>query len=166
MPAQISKTRQGKGDVMMHRPDSERQAPLPPADVLALIKAHFPESTDQIGPIDIISCGEGEAVVRLPFQSRFARPGGTISGPTMFQLADMTAYVAILSDLGATAIDAVTTTLTINFLARPSPEDLFGEVTVLRRGRRLAVCDVRIYCGQVRHLVAQASCIYALPKTT
>lgn len=143
----------------------ERLQSLRPDEVHALITTHFPESDKQIGPIDILSCGNGKAIVRLPFEARFARPGGTISGPTMFQLADLTSYVAILSDLGEPAIDSVTTTLTINFLARPQPDDLFGEVDVLRRGRRLAVCDTRIYSGRTRTLVAQASCIYALPTT-
>ena len=155
---------------MTQQPSTEQgrppEAPLGPDAVKALIEAHFPLSTEQIGEIDIVSCGHGNAVVRLPFDDRFTRPGGTISGPTMFHLADMTAYVSVLSDLGETAIDAVTTTLTINFLARPSPEDLIGEVTTLRRGRRLAVCDVRIYSGSARTLIAQASCIYALPSNS
>ncbi len=139
------------------------QAPLPATEVLALIEKHFPTARSQVGPIDIVACGGGHAVVRLRYEPRFARPGGTISGPTMFQLADMTSYVAILSDLGEAAIDAVTTTLTINFLARPSPDDLLGEVSVLRQGRRQVVCDARIYSGSARTMVAQASCIYALP---
>ncbi|MGI9479255.1 MAG: PaaI family thioesterase [Hyphomicrobiaceae bacterium] len=154
---------------MTRKPDTNEtkpeSVPLGPQEVMALIEKHFPSNTEQIGVVEIVSCGRGDAVVRLPFNERFTRPGGTISGPTMFHLADMTAYVSILSDLGETAIDSVTTTLTINFLARPSPEDLIGEVTTLRRGRRLSVCDVRIYCGSARTLVAQASCIYALPRS-
>ena len=150
---------------MTQHTKTEDRAPLRPADVLALIETHFPESRSQLGAIDILSCGQGNAVVRLPFEARFARPGGTISGPTMFQLADMASYVAILSDLGEPAIDAVTTTLTINFLARPLPEDLIGEVSILRRGRRQVVCDARIFSACARTLVAQASCIYALPMT-
>ena len=137
--------------------------PLAPKEVLALIGKHFPKAREQVGAIDVLSCGQGAAVVRLAFEARFARPGGTISGPTMFQLADMASYVAILSDLGEPAIDSVTTTLTINFLARPEPADLIGEVAILRRGRRQVVCDARIYSGNGRILVAQASCIYALP---
>ena len=148
---------------MTHHLKTEDRTPLPAANVRALIEKHFPNARSQVGPIDIVSCGGGQAVVRLPYESRFARPGGTISGPTMFQLADMTSYVAIISDLGEAAIDAVTTTLTINFLARPSPEDLLSEVHVLRRGRRQVVCDARIYSGSAHTMVAQASCIYALP---
>lgn len=143
--------------------DGEGRAALTPGEVHDLIDRHFPDAHGQLGPFEIVSCGNGEAVVRLVFEARFARPGGTISGPTMFQLADMTSYVAILAVLGEVAIDAVTTTLTINFLARPGPEDLVCDVTTLRRGRRQVVCDARIYSAGARTLVAQASCIYALP---
>jgi uncharacterized protein (TIGR00369 family) len=101
--------------------------------------------------------------VQLPFESRFTRPVGTISGPTMFSLADMTCYIAILSDMGDAGVDSVATTLTINFLARPELTDLFCECEVLRRGRRQDVCDLRIYSGNGRKLVAQASCTYAAP---
>lgn len=139
------------------------RGPLKPSEVHALINQHFPEADQQIGPIEIVSCGQGAAVVRLAFEARFARPGGTISGPTMFHLADLASYVAIISDLGERAIDSVTTTLTINFLSRPEPADLIGEVVILRQGRRQVVCDTRIYSGERRVLVAQASCIYALP---
>lgn len=148
----------------MTKKESEDIGPgLTPGAIEDLFDAHFPEARNQLGPLEIVSCGGGEAVVRLMFDARFVRPGGTISGPTMFQLADMTSYVAILAVLGEAAIDAVTTTLTINFLSRPRPEDLVCEVTTLRRGRRQAVCDARIYSAGARTLVAQASCIYALP---
>jgi acyl-coenzyme A thioesterase PaaI-like protein len=50
-------------------------------------------------------------------------------------------------------------------LSRPRPEDLICEVEVLRRGRRQVVCDARIFSANDRALVAQASCIYALPPT-
>ena len=81
----------------------------------------------------------------------------------MFKLADLACYVAILGVMGEEAIDAVTTTMTINFLARPLPEDLVAHVEILRRGRRQVVCEARIVSGAEAKLVAQASCIYALP---
>jgi uncharacterized protein (TIGR00369 family) len=139
--------------------------PLTASEVAKLIDEVFPEAREQVGAIEIVRCGDGAALLRLPYRPQFARPGGTISGPTMFQLADMGCYVAILSDLGHDAIAAVTTTLTINFLSRPRPEDLICEVEVLRRGRRQIVCDARIFSSTDRLLVAQSSCIYALPAS-
>ena len=46
------------------------------------------------------------------------RPGGTVSGPAMFTLADVGLYVAILAHIGPIAL-AVTTNLNINFLRKP-----------------------------------------------
>ena len=43
--------------------NTEDRAPLGPAEVLALIETHFPGSRSQIGPMDILSCGRGNAVV-------------------------------------------------------------------------------------------------------
>ena len=48
------------------------------------------------------------------------RPGGTISGPTIFALADVALYVAILAQIGEVK-HAVTTNLNINFLRKPAP---------------------------------------------
>lgn len=152
--------------------DADQAARNRPLAVQTLLDGHFPTAKDDVGEIDIVSCGDGAAVVRLPYQDRFARPGGTVSGPTMFKLADIACYVALLDELGAAGIDAVTVTMTINFLARPAPGDLTCRVSTLRRGRRQAVYDVRIFGasnGQMdglddATLVAHASCIYALPK--
>lgn len=134
-----------------------------PGEVKALLEHHFPQASEGIGPFEIDHCGDGAAHVRMPFDDRFARPGGTISGPTMFKLVDLGAYVAILGVRGDEAVDAVTSTLTINFLARPQPADLYAVVETLRQGRRQWACEARVYSGEERLLVAQASCIYAMP---
>jgi acyl-coenzyme A thioesterase PaaI-like protein len=39
----------------------------------------------------------GIARVRRRFQERYIRPGGTMSGPTMMELADFAMYVAVFS---------------------------------------------------------------------
>ena len=134
-----------------------------PEAVARLLDEHFPEVREHIGEVEILKADGGQARVRLAFDSRFKRPGGTISGPTMFTLADLTSYVAILGVLGADGVDAVTTTMTINFLARPEPADLICHVDILRQGRRQIVCEARIFGALDDKLVAQASCIYAPP---
>src|SRR5262249_51285863 len=69
---------------------------------------------------------------------RHTRPGGTISGAAMFMLADFAVYVAIIAALGEIGLQAVTTNLNINFLAKPKPRDLIAEVRLIRLGRRWA----------------------------
>ena len=63
--------------------------------------------------------------MRLPYDAAQIRPGGTLSGPTMMGLADGAAWLATLSRIGPVAL-AVTSHLSIDFLAKPGPADLLG----------------------------------------
>jgi acyl-coenzyme A thioesterase PaaI-like protein len=56
--------------------------------------------------------------VRLNVTAKHLRPGGTVSGPSMFALADVGLYLAILSRLGPVAL-AVTTNCAIDFMRKP-----------------------------------------------
>lgn len=58
---------------------------------------------------------------------------------------------------------AVTSNLNINFLQKPAPADLVAEAVVLRMGRRLAFCEVRLMSGEEERLVAHVTGSYALP---
>jgi acyl-coenzyme A thioesterase PaaI-like protein len=75
------------------------------------------------------------ATVRLNYHPDHLRPGGTISGPSMFALCDLALYVAILHEIGRVKL-AVTTNVSINFLRRPEPSDLIGGAKLLKLGRR------------------------------
>ena len=99
------------------------------------------------------------------------RPGGTISGPTMMALADGAAWMATLARIGPVLL-TVTSSLQINFLAKPLPGDLFATAELLRLGKRQSVTEVRIYSGAAVNgaaadgetvLVAQATVVYAIP---
>ena len=131
--------------------------------VTALVDSNFPQSREDIGDFVIEALSPLKATVRLPIDDKFIRPGGSISGPTMFKLADITAWIAILSERGQPAVDAVTATMTINFLARPSPADLICRTELLRLGRRLAMAECRLYSVGQESPVAQATCSYAMP---
>jgi len=78
---------------------------------------------------------DGSASVRAPYDDRFLRPGGTISGPVLMGLADYAAYAAILSRIGNVPL-AVTTNLNINFLRRPVPGDVIAMARVIKLGRQ------------------------------
>ncbi|PPR75332.1 MAG: hypothetical protein CFH05_00734, partial [Alphaproteobacteria bacterium MarineAlpha3_Bin4] len=84
------------------------------------------------------------AVLRLPFDKRMLRPGGTVSGPTMMALANTTMYAVMLSAIGVVKL-AVTTSFNINFLLRPKPADLNAEGRILKLGKRLAVVEVTMH---------------------
>jgi uncharacterized protein (TIGR00369 family) len=101
--------------------------------------------------------------VRLKIQARNMRPGGTVSGPAMFTLADFAVYVAIIGNVGEPGIEAVTTNMNINFLAKPEPRDITAHVRLLRLGRRLAVGEAEIMSDGSPDMVAHAIATYALP---
>jgi uncharacterized protein (TIGR00369 family) len=102
------------------------------------------------------------ARLRMIHHSSQLRPGGTISGPAIFALADVALYVAILAQIGRVKL-AVTTNLNINFLSRPAPRDLIGEARLVKLGRRLAVGEVRIMTEGEEDLVAHATGTYSIP---
>ena len=62
--------------------------------------------------------GDGWAEMKLDVDEEHLRPGGTVSGPAMMGLADVTLYAALLSKIGLVPL-AVTTNLNINFLRKP-----------------------------------------------
>lgn len=114
------------------------------------------------GEWTIAHLGEGELEVRLPFREDFLRPGNTISGPVMMSLVDTTAYVLILSMKGPVAL-AVTTSLNINFMRRPLPEELSARARMLKLGKQLAVVEVLLYLSASDTLVAQSTVTYSIP---
>ncbi|MBL8564895.1 MAG: PaaI family thioesterase [Hyphomicrobiaceae bacterium] len=146
---------------MPHPP--EAATPLSLADVSALIADHFP----QVGPggklILIEHVGDRAARLRLPHALEHLRPGGTVSGPSMVMLADVAIYVAILATLGEGALQAVTTSLNINFLKRPAPGELVAVVKLIKVGRRLAVGECSIFDADESEMLAHATATYALP---
>src|SRR4029077_19297382 len=137
---------------------------LDAAQVEALINSHFPQIHVGGRAMLIEEAGARRARVRLKKQDRHLRPGGTVSGPTMFTLADFSVYGALIITAGAAGIDAVTTNLHIHFLAKPEPRDLIASVRLLRLGRRLAVGEAQLYSDGAVCPVAHAIATYSLPS--
>lgn len=107
--------------------------------------------------------GDEGVTLRLMVQDRHLRPGGTISGPAMFGLADVTAYMVTLAHIGPRAL-AVTTNCSIDFMRKPAAGvDLIGHGRLLKLGKQLSVSDVLIYSEGSDKPVARASLTYAIP---
>ena len=102
------------------------------------------------------------ATVRLNYHPDHLRPGGTISGPSMFALSDLALYVAILHEIGRVEL-AVTTNVSINFLRRPEPGDLIGKAKLMKLGKRLAVGEVALFSPGEADMVAHAVGTYSIP---
>ena len=108
--------------------------------VMALIDEHFPQVQEGNGRVSVELLAPLTAHVRMAGDSRSIRPGGTVSGPAMFKLADFSVYALLIAELGPAALPAVTTSMTINFLSKPEPGDMIAHTRLLRLGRRLADC--------------------------
>ncbi len=101
--------------------------------------------------------------LRLAVQDKHLRPGGTVSGPAIFALADVAMYLAILSRIGPVAL-AVTTNCSMDFMRKPQAGvDMRAEARVLKLGRSLAVGDVMLFSDGMAEPVARASLTYSIP---
>jgi uncharacterized protein (TIGR00369 family) len=140
--------------------------PLRPARItgeeFAALAAHGVPYVGQLGCV-VERFAAGEVEIRLPFQTMLVRPGGTICGPAMMALADITIYGVVLSLIGRVEL-AVTTDLNIHFLAKPRPGDLLAKGRILRLGRVLAVGEATIFSEGGDKPVAHATATYAIPS--
>lgn len=128
-------------------------------EVQAFLQDVFP----QLGTrFEVVQVGLGQATVTMEAAQANLRPGGTVSGPTLFAIADLAFYVATLSMIGPEAL-TVTSGATINFLRKPPPGPLRAEARILKLGRSLSVGDVLVYAGDLEGPVAHASMTYAIP---
>lgn len=125
------------------------------------IKEVFPQvaedfTVDDVAPMEI--------TMRLNVGERHLRPGGTVSGPAMFGLADVSIYLAIMAMIGPKAL-AVTTNASFDFMRKPAAGvDLIAKCHLLKLGRVLAVGDVLLYSEGMAEPVARASMTYSIPQ--
>lgn len=130
-------------------------------EVSAYIDEVFPQIKANGDDISVEAVSAGTARVRLHADDKHLRPGGTVSGPTLFMLADLAAYAVILAHIGRVAL-AVTTNLNINFLMKPEPGPLDATAMILKLGKRLVVTDIAIR-DSGGELVAHATATYSIP---
>lgn len=135
---------------------------MSPAEIEAFLDEVFPQMQGGKRRFSVEEVAPQRARIRLFYNDKMLRPGGTISGPAMMSLADIAAYVVILAHVGRKAL-AVTTNLNISFLRRPEQKDLIAEAELIKLGQRLAVTDIRIRSDGAEALVAHATCTYSIP---
>lgn len=130
------------------------------AALTAFLKSDFAQvaemfAIDEVAPMSV--------TVRLLHDERHLRPGGTVSGPAMFALADVAVYLAILAMIGPKAL-SVTTNCAIDFMRKPrAGVDLICRTRLLKLGRVLAVGECLIYSEGMDAPVARASLTYSIP---
>lgn len=123
-----------------------------------LVRGHLPV-LDQLGA-RVTGLGDGKAVLTAEIGPAFLRPGGVVSGPALFALADAALWVAVLSRRPDQML-AVTISLNIGFLRPVPPGAVRAEAALLRLGRRVAFGDIRLFAADGT-LSAHATGSYAL----
>ncbi len=128
------------------------------------LAAYLDEVFPQVrGDFVIEDLSDMRARVRMPVAERHLRPGGTVSGPAMFALADVSVYIALIAMKGREAL-AVTTSGSFDFMRKPAAgADLICDCRLLKLGRALAVGDCMIHSVGMAEPVARATMTYSIP---
>ncbi len=138
----------------------ERVLPTPAA-VNDAVRAGFPG-----GGNECVEIGARHALARRIPLPGDVRPGGFISGPTQFSVADGAMWFSVFGVLGRIELMALTSELSIRFL-RPCVGDvLWGRATVDAAGRRNVVATIIVWTDDNQakpSAVAQGT--YAMPLT-
>lgn len=86
--------------------------------------------------IEVISIGADSATLLLPDRSSHQRLGGMVAGPMLMGLADLALYAAVVGATGNA--DAVTSSLSINFLRKAPTGGILAHAKILKTGRTCA----------------------------
>jgi uncharacterized protein (TIGR00369 family) len=107
-----------------------------------------------------VETGPGLAVARWPYDPTSLRPGGFISGPTQFAIADVAFWFMTFTLLGLAPM-AVTSEIYIVFLRPAVGGDLLARAELLRAGKSKMSGTVRVWVdGAPDRPVAQVTGSY------
>lgn len=141
-------------------------APLTPvlgaAEINTLLTSVYPQLNAEMMAYEAVDVFPGGCVVRLNATEKHLRPGNTVSGPSLFTLADIGGYVCVLSHAGPDAL-SVTTNLNINFMRKAEAGPVEGHCRILKLGRSLMVFDCDMVAGPDKVTVAHATGTYSIP---
>jgi len=127
-------------------------------EIAAFLAREFPQTKCTVDAV-----GNRRATVRHEVGVDELRPGGTVAGPVLMAVADVALYVAILGEIGIVPL-TVTTSLTINFLRKPSGDRaIVGVCRLLKLGRSLAVGEVSLCSEGDEEPVAHVVGTYSIP---
>lgn len=127
-------------------------------EIVAFMALEFPQTKCIVEAVD-----ETGATLSHDIGINELRPGGTVSGPVLMSIADVAIYVAILGKIGIVPL-TVTTSLTINFLRKPSAEArIIADCSLMKVGRTLIVGEVSLYSEGSSDVVAHVVGTYSVP---
>ena len=104
------------------------------------------------------------AVARRVVDESELRPGGFVSGPSQFGLADAALWYLVFGATGRVEPMALTSELSIRFLRPAQGTVLWARATLESAGRRSVVGSVHVWCDDRSDKpTATAQGTYALP---
>ena len=128
-------------------------------ELSTFLTSEFPQTKCTVEAV-----GGRSATIRHEIGISERRPGGTVAGPVLMEVADVALYVAILGEIGIVPL-AVTTSLTINFMRKPSgTAAIIGVCRLMKLGQSLAVGEVSLYSEGSDEPVAHAVGTYSIPR--
>ncbi len=128
------------------------------AEIIQFLAREMPHSKCIVDAV-----GNASATVKHPVGPEELRPGGTVAGAVLMAVADVALYVAVLGEIGIVPL-AVTTSLSINFLRRPSSgSSIVAVCKLIKLGRTLAVGEVALYSEGAPDMVAHVVGTYSIP---
>lgn len=135
-------------------------ASMPSAgDINRMIAELFPGTNNVCAEV-----GERFAVARHDVQTHELRPGGFVSGPTQFGVADAALWYLVFAATGRIEPMALTSELSIRYLRPAQGSVVWAKATLANAGRRNVVGSVDIWCDdRDAKLTATAQGTYALP---
>ncbi len=128
------------------------------AEVNAFLAADFPGTANTCE-----SVGPGWAVAMIAAGEGTLRPGGIISGPTVFGACDAALYYACFTVLGIEPM-ALTSELSIRFLRPARGAELRARATLHHAGGRSIIGSVVAWTDDHERPVAVAQGTYVRPK--
>ena len=137
-----------------------REPVMTPAEIDRFIETDFPQVR---GFCSVESLGPMRGTFRMTPGDDHLRPGGTVSGPTLFTLADCAFYLTLMAMIGPKAL-AVTTNASIDFMRKPAAgAAILAHARILKLGRVLAVGDVMMTNEGQDEVLARAGLTYSIP---
>ncbi|MGB3736414.1 MAG: PaaI family thioesterase [Ilumatobacter sp.] len=140
--------------------DITRIEPPTADEVNSMIEDLFPGTGNTCAQM-----GEGFAVASRVVDDTMLRPGGFVSGPTQFGLADAALWYMVFAAIGRIEPMAMTSELSIRYLRPAQGSVLWARATAESAGRRNVVGTVHVWCDDREHKpTATAQGTYAMPK--
>ena len=129
-------------------------------DFLKLLDTHHPFA--KLLGMQVREIGAGTSVLALPPNPEFQRLGGIVAGPMLMGLADLAMYAAVVGATGNP--EAVTSSLTMNFLRKSPPGVVLARARVLKTGR-LCAGDVTLTAEGSDVPLAHSVSTWSLPAS-